>query len=257
MIKAIFLDFDGTLFSHTNECVPDSTVEAVKECQKKGIKVYNCTGRSKTEMTWFDIKGIEYDGQILSNGQVILDRNGEVLYENPIKGELLEKMKEIYNAKKQTIYFVSNDDVFMNVYTDTVKRVQAAVSSEVPEIKEYHDESIYMASAFFDTDEEKDALMALKEYGEVTVWHEGAVDIVPKGTTKSSGIDFICERYDINPEETMGFGDGENDISMLRKCGIGIAMGNATDEVKEIADYITDSIDDDGLYKALKKYNII
>lgn len=257
MIKAIFLDFDGTLFSHSTEMIPDSSVKAIKACQEKGIKVFICTGRAKVEMGWFDLKGITFDGMILSNGQVIIDKNNEVIYENPVKGILLDKMMEIFNAKKQSIYFATNDDLFMNTMTDTAIKVQNAISSGLPEVREYRGESIIMASAFFDNEEERDKLMALKEWGEVTLWHEGAVDIVPKGSTKSSGIDIICKMFDVDPRDTMGFGDGENDISMLKKCGIGIAMGNATDELKQTADYITDGVDEDGIYNALTKYGVI
>ena len=184
-------------------------------------------------------------------------KNNEVIYENPVKGILFDKMMEIFNAKKQSIYFATNSDLFMNVLTDTAIRVQGAISSGIPEVREYKGESIIMASAFFDNEEERDNLMSLKEWGEVTLWHEGAVDIVPKGSTKSSGIDIICKMFDVDPKETMGFGDGENDISMLKKCGVGIAMGNATDELKQMADYITEGVDEDGIYNALTKYGVI
>ena len=257
MIKAIFLDFDGTLFSHVSDMIPDSTLTAINKCRENGVKVFICTGRAKREMTWFDLRGITFDGMILSNGQVILDENENVLYENPIQGELLKRMEKIFYDRKQAIYFISNDDIYLNVRNDTVVRVQQAVGSEVPEVKEYHGEPIIMASAFFDNEEEKEELMSLKDMAEVTLWHQGAVDIVAKGSTKSSGIDIICKEYGIDPKDTIGFGDGENDIPMLNKCGLGIAMGNATDELKKFADYITDSVDEDGIYNALIKYNVI
>ena len=71
------------------------------------------------------------------------------------------------------------------------------------------------------------------------------------------GIDKIIEHYGISLHETMAFGDGGNDMAMLRHAGIGVAMGNAGDEVKEAADYVTDSVDDDGVMNALRHFDVI
>ena len=75
--------------------------------------------------------------------------------------------------------------------------------------------------------------------------------------SKSSGIDVILKHFNIDKEETMAFGDGENDIDMIQHCKIGVAMDNAVDSLKAVADYITDDIDEDGVYNALKYYELI
>ena len=82
-------------------------------------------------------------------------------------------------------------------------------------------------------------------------------DITAKGNTKQKGIDEIINHFGIRLEETMAFGDGGNDVSMLRHAAIGVAMGNAVDEVKEHANYITTSVDEDGVANALKHFSII
>ena len=78
-----------------------------------------------------------------------------------------------------------------------------------------------------------------------------------KGNTKQKGIDEIIRHFGIRLEETMAFGDGGNDVSMLRHAAIGVAMGNAVDEVKEHANYITTSVDENGIANALKHFSII
>ncbi len=98
---------------------------------------------------------------------------------------------------------------------------------------------------------------ALKKHAEITYWHDGAVDVVPYGVSKASGIDELLKMYDISLEETMGIGDGDNDIEMFRHCGIAVAMGNSPDFVKEAADHVTEDIDEDGLYNALKHFELI
>ena len=86
-------------------------------------------------------------------------------------------------------------------------------------------------------------------------WNQYAVDIIPKSGGKIAGIRYILSRLGIGLDETAAFGDGENDIDMLRCAGVGIAMGNASEIVKQQADYITDSVDQDGLANALKHFN--
>ena len=90
-----------------------------------------------------------------------------------------------------------------------------------------------------------------------TRWHDLAIDIIPQNGGKQNGILEVLKNYHISIDETMAFGDGHNDIDMLKLVNIGIAMGNANDEVKEAADEVTDNIDHDGIYKALKKHHLI
>ena len=257
MIKALFIDFDGTLFSHNIHQIPDSALNAIKQVREKGILVFLCTGRAKSEFKQFDLSMVEVDGMVLCNGQVVFDKDGNIIYENPISGELRERLLDIFSNRKLPIYFASNEDLFVNYVNDTIIKVQADVSSNVPKIKAYEGESFYMASAFYDNDEELEFLNSLKDIAEVTGWHNGAVDIVPKGSCKSAGIKETIKRLGIRVEETMSFGDGDNDVDMLKGCGIGVAMGNAPDFVKEAADYVTDDIDEDGLHNALRHYGII
>ena len=88
-------------------------------------------------------------------------------------------------------------------------------------------------------------------------WTTHFTDVIPKVGGKNTGIDAVIAHFGIKLEETMEFGDGGNDIDMLKHAGIGVAMGNAVENVKEIADYITTSVDDDGITNALKHFNVI
>ena len=88
-------------------------------------------------------------------------------------------------------------------------------------------------------------------------WHPAFVDVTAKGNTKQRGIDEIIRHFGIRLDETMAFGDGGNDISMLRHAGIGVAMGNANESVKSVADYVTTSVDNNGIANALKHFEIV
>lgn len=256
-IKALFIDFDGTLFSHAQHAFPDSAIRAIDQARANGILVFLCTGRAKPELKQFDMRPLNVDGMVLCNGQVVLDHENRIIFDNPIKGTLKERLVDIFNNKKQPIYFANNEEMILNFRNEKIKAVQDAISSDIPPVKEYHGEDFYAASAFFSNEEELTRLNELKDEAEITHWHDGAVDIVPKGACKSYGIRKALEILNIPIEDTIGFGDGDNDIDMLKCCGIGVAMDNASDFVKEAADYITDHIDNDGLYKAFKHFKLI
>ncbi len=91
----------------------------------------------------------------------------------------------------------------------------------------------------------------------ITSWNETGIDIIPKGGGKSAGIQKFLDENGMDASEVMAFGDGENDMDMIKFAGIGVAMGNAGDAVKAVADYVTDTVDNDGLAKALRHFGLI
>lgn len=256
-IKALFIDFDGTLFSHARHGFPESAISAIDAARGNGILVFLCTGRAKSEFEQFDMSPLNVDGMILCNGQVVLDHDGKIIFDNPIRGKLKDRLVKIFNGRKQAIYFANNEEMILNFENEMIRKIQDAISSQIPPVKEYQGEDFYAASAFYSNEEELASLNSLKDMAEITHWHDGAVDIVPKGACKSFGILKTLEILNIPIQETIGFGDGDNDIDMLKCCGIGVAMDNAPDFVKEAADYVTDHIDNDGLYKAFKHFKLI
>ena len=82
-------------------------------------------------------------------------------------------------------------------------------------------------------------------------------DVIPAGSSKAVGIDKMLAYFGIPLADTMAFGDGGNDVSMLRHVGIGVAMGNAGDEARRAADYVTTSVDEDGILNALRHFGVI
>ena len=125
-----------------------------------------------------------------------------------------------------------------------------------PYTDNHSDKEYYQLTPFIDIEEEQLLLPSIPNC-EMGRWHPAFVDVTAKGNTKQRGIDEIIRHFGIRLEETMAFGDGGNDISMLRHAGIGVAMGNAKDDVKAAAGYVTTSVDDNGIANALKQYGII
>lgn len=256
MIKVIFFDIDGTLLSHTLHDVPESAREAIRKLKQKGIKCVVATGRHLSEVEKLPIKDMEFDGYITLNGQLCLDENKTIYYERPIAGADRESLIRLFAQKAFPMALVERDGMYINYVNREVEREQAEISSEIPSIGSYTGNEIYQANAYLDKQMDADLSRRLPDCG-ITRWNEIAVDIIPRGGGKTAGIGEYLKRNGIDQAETMAFGDGENDIEMLRFAGIGVAMGNADASVKAAADYVTEPVDHDGLERALKHWKIL
>jgi len=257
MIKAIFADFDGTIFSHKTKKIPESAIEAFKEVHKNGIKIFLATGRSRPELEWFDMSNISFDGYVLGNGQLLCDKDLKIIKKYPLTGKIKDIILDKFINNKLPIAITDENNFFINYVDDKVRYVQAQVSSKIPPIKEYENEDILMASAYLINDSIKDEMLSLCNLACITYWQDGAIDIVAYGSSKVNGIAEMLKIENLSKDEIIAIGDGFNDVEMIKYAGIGIAMGNSEDDTKKIADYITDDIDNDGFYNALKHFNLI
>lgn len=254
MIKAIFLDNDGTLFSHQEHRIPSSAWKALSSVQEKGIRIILNTGRDMSELDKLKVTEFPFDGYIILNGQLCLDEKRIPYHKVSIEGDMKDRLISWFEEKKYPMAFSTEKEIYINEVSPIIEEVQAAISTPVPPVHGYDGEDILL-TVFYMSEEEISSL----DLGDlcVTRWHDGAVDVVSKGGSKANGILQYCERYGISPRECMAIGDGENDLEMLKTAGIAVAMGNADDIIKKAADHVTDGIDQDGLYKALKHYELI
>ena len=255
MIKAVFFDVDGTLLSHESRSVPESARIALNRLAEKGIRRIVATGRSMMELEMLPVKDIVFDGYILLNGQLCLDCRKKAIAENPITGTAKEHLLRLFNEKRIPIVLVEKDRMYLNFSNRYVELAQQAVSTPVPETGSYTGNEIYLAVAYLE--QKDDALLQQLTGCKATRWNEYGVDIVSASGGKTAGIKEYLRLNQILQEETMAFGDGENDIEMLRYAQIGVAMGNADSIVKENADYVTDWVDADGILNALTSLHIL
>lgn len=260
MIKAVFFDIDGTLVSFNTHVVPQSAIQAIGLLRKKGIKVFIATGRHQQSIN--NLGSLEFDGYITINGGYCVAGKDTVIYKHPIPSEAVESLmlfQENCPEKAFPCIFVQEKGLYMSYKNDRVEEVLQMLNFPEPPtlpLREMPKEDVFQVIAFFG-EQQEESIMKMLPACESTRWTPLFTDIVPKGSSKRIGIDKMIEHFGIALEETMAFGDGGNDIQMLRHAGIGVAMGNAEDYVKQAADYVTASVDDEGILKALIDLKIL
>lgn len=258
-IKIVVTDIDGTLYSHHSNSVPLSAVKAVEELQAKGIKVFLCSGRNLYLIRRSGVLDfITPDGYITMNGaNAIID--DKIIYRYPIPSSEVDALIKFAKRLKFGLTLIEEDAGHINMVDERVISAHEKYNTRFPQPRtfpDHYDRVVYQAIAFCDELDESLFLPHLKGC-KTARWDEFAVDIMPKDGDKAKGILAMLEYYDLQPENVLALGDGLNDVEMLQFSGISIAMGNARPEVKAVADYVTDHIDDDGWANALKHYGII
>ena len=257
-IKAIFFDIDGTLVSFKTHEVPQSTVDALAELRKKGIKIFVATGRMLPMVDVLD--GIPFDGYITYNGAYCVDEQHNEIYANPFLKEDLEVLVSHLEKDPFAVSFMKKDEMTVNFIDKRVMSVANHIDVKPPREEDprlsIRDE-VFQFCIYVDDEKEKWLMENVLVNHESNRWTPLFADVNVKGNTKQSGVDQILKHYNINLGETMAFGDGGNDIPMIKHVAIGVAMGNAGENVKQAADYITDTVDNDGIRNALIHFGLL
>ena len=261
MIKAAFFDIDGTLVSFNTHKVSDSSKEAIRLLKEKGIKVFIATGRIKKHIN--NIDDLVFDGYITANGFDCYIGDKSIYRHSIAKEEIYSLIDYLKNKELFPCSIMMNSGIFINYVTKEVEEVSKSINLPIPAVDNYYEflekniNDILQINLFVDENKEKQLMSKIFKNCESSRWHPAFTDVNTKGGGKHIGIDKIIEYYGIKLEDTIAFGDGGNDITMIEHAAIGVAMGNANEGVKKIADYITDDVDNDGIFNALKHFNII
>lgn len=257
-IKAVFFDVDGTLFSFKTRSIPESTTKAIKDLRRKGIKIIVATGRSVNDLD--HIKHIEFDGFLTFNGGHCTTVDGQVIFRKVIDPVDIRNLIEYSHRSDVSFSLMYEDKVRISHESPRVLELYSHVDIPVPPLYDKEDvdiENVLQVNVFIDSEVEETFMREVMPNSLSSRWTPLFADVNPKGISKLGGIEYFCEYFDIDMSETMAFGDGGNDISMLRSVKIGVAMGNAGDNVKEIADHITEDVDDHGIEKALIHFGLL
>ena len=256
MIKAIFFDIDGTLVSHTKKDIPEGVLTALDELRAKGILLFIASGRHISEFPALPLHDYPFDGYVTETGQICYNGAFETIYEQPFTDEDTESLVRMFNEREIPIVLLNDRSLYINFVNEYVVRTQNAINTPIPPIDSYHGEKLYGATVFGESatiDRVEERLTASR----ATRWNRFAADIVLGEAGKENGIRKMLDHYGISRDEIMAFGDADNDLDMISFAGIGVVMGNGTERMKEIADYVTASVDEGGVVEALRHFGLI
>jgi hypothetical protein len=257
---ALFFDIDGTLVSFQTHEIPPSTILALTQAKANGHRVFIATGRPPIIIT--NLGAIEHliDGYVTTNGALCFV-GSEIVACNAIPQEEARRVVDDAVAKRYGLIVIGERDIAVwdpKGDVDDIFRRQLAVQNlnQAKPVEEVLSQRVLQLTAFFDSDYEQQMMARIP--GCISGrWHPAFTDITARGADKGEGLLLMAAREGIDPKYTMAFGDGGNDTSMIRAAGIGVAMGNAIEGLKKEADYVTTSVDDDGILNTLRAFAII
>lgn len=274
MTQIVFFDIDGTLTSKGNE-IPKTTIQAINKLKKNGIQPVLATGRPPLLIAEIAEK-LEIDSYISMNGQYIV-YEGEVIESNPLVKESVDQLVSFANKRKDGVILCTENELIINSrlsidpnswYLKLFKRFahfipdpialrfrDAAMKKEINR-SDYEGKEIFMLNLNVNQETEK---KYVKEFTDLhfTRANEYNMDVINKGVSKAKAVKILLKHLDVEVNDTIAFGDGLNDLEMIKFVGTGIAMANGFEELKEAADFVTDSVSNDGIMKALKKFQLI
>ncbi|WP_104178525.1 Cof-type HAD-IIB family hydrolase [Cryobacterium sp. Y50] len=281
--RIAFLDVDGTLID-SGEVIAPSTIEAVRTARKNGHLVYLSTGRASVEI-YPAIREIGFDGTISAGGG-FAEVGDELVIARTMPEAAVARMVSFYQESGFDFYLQSLDQLypspgvrarFATYLADDLERrgetrtelLSVTDRNEHAALKAFANvrplsytgiaKSVFLAADPTAYDRVAEALSSDFHVITGTIPHmgTGSGEVTYGGVNKGSTILLLLEHLGIQAESAIGIGDSTNDLEMLQVCGVGVAMGNATDEVKMHADEVTTAVLDDGVWNAFRRHGLI
>ena len=269
-IKLICIDMDGTLLKD-KKTVSEENLNSIKLAIKKGVKVVITTGRIYDCAKMYSEK-IGLDTPIIASNGAFIGYKDKVIYNNPLKKEDILKFLEVTKKHGLKAYLTANfgiiseeelaEDHVYKILNKTLKdeeKVKLIVSDNIREEIEKFDGEI-LKGVCADKNNKVNLIKAREELESlntnmeiVSSWNDN-FEVMRNGSTKGDAVRYLANYFEIDKEEVMCIGDSENDLSMIKYAGTGIAMGNASEDIKSVADYVTDTNVNDGVAKAINKF---
>jgi len=270
MIKLLCIDMDGTLLS-SDKKISERNLESIKAASSKGVKIVVSTGRVFTSAKYYsDLIGVKAP-VIASNGAYIREKDrDETIYKGTLGIDNCNKILSV--CKKYGLHPHYNTST--TIFTETImysSEYYTALNKTLPEgskiiikvVENWEDvfklqKNEILKCIVQDNDDDKiqRAKAELKEIEsmEVVSSFDKNFEVMNKGVSKGRAVEILAKYYGIIKEEIMCIGDNGNDMSMIEVAGTGVAMGNGSEGIKSIANFITDTNDNDGVAKAIEKF---
>ncbi len=253
LIKAIFLDLDGTIINKDKNMLERETIDLLNKIQKKGVKV--CIATSRPFETIKDIEDIfvfQWDGIVASFGQQIF-LNNHLIFEKAIPQQSLYAIFSISKRLSIPVY-AAGEKTFFTMFNDDVQSFKEMFHVQTNDIKEYEGEKIKLITLISAKKIRYEDYFS--DIPNIKFVYTGGIntDLFLDGVDKFSGIQVLLNEWGLSKNQYMAFGDSNSDLSMIINARIGISMQNATDELKKAADDQCDTCQNHGVEKYLSNY---
>ena len=242
-VKALFFDIDGTLLSEITKEIPQSALDALKKTAEKGNLTFINTGRTWSELPE-ELKKLPFSGFLCGCG-TYLRRDGEILMHQTIPKKRCEE-----------IYFSSEVSRFREV--EQTRAYFAAVGIGLAETAET--KGIIYDKFCIVTDAQSDIERMYREFEQefdIMDRRGGVYEIVPHGCSKGTAVDYALKQFQLEKEDAYVFGDSSNDLTMFRCGAHTIALGKHDEILDPYTEYVTDTVERDGVAKAMEHYGLI
>ncbi|MFC6323617.1 Cof-type HAD-IIB family hydrolase [Companilactobacillus baiquanensis] len=250
----VFFDLDGTLLNEHSKVDPD-VANAIHQLRENNYLPVICTGRAPDEIVEIsEATGI--DTNITLNGALVQSEQ-EIIYENILEPELIEQVIDTANEFDDVIGMHSYTSTSINRKTDVVEDFYQMVHLPLPKVDADFYKKVKVPMIVVVSPEKEDRYQV--QYPELKFYKTGtySIDVVKKGITKMSGIKNLINNMQLDDKPVYAFGDGPNDLEMIKSADYSIAMENGTEEIKNSASYVTSANTAGGIRNGLKHYNLI
>lgn len=259
MKRAVFFDIDGTLLDCLSG-ITDITIrvkKAIRALQRKGDYVFIATGRPYAFLNEA-LLNFGFDGFVLTNGAHVKIKD-KCIYKEPIEKDFIKKL--VYNFDKLNVQYILQGETYSYI-KEEYKELQSLFNSYSISNKYFEgnyniDEvDIFKIEMLCKDKKGVDYCLSLgnNNYDYMHNIEANSFELYSKTNTKASGVLKVLDYLDIPLKNSYAFGDGKNDIEMLSTVGCGIAMGNASDQVKNYAKKVTDTIWNDGIALEIENF---
>ncbi len=256
LIEIIFFDIDGTLIDMQKKQISEKMLETLRRLREKGILICLASGRSPVSLPKFD--GVEFDAYITFNGSLCYTNQG-VVFSNPISTDDVQTLIQNAAALDRPISIATRDRLAANGTDADLAEYYSFAHLELTVAEDFEKvacQEVYQVMLGC-REYEYPAILKGVSGARITAWWDRAVDIIPVDGGKGIGIQKILEHYHLAKAEALAFGDGNNDIEMLQSVGTGVAMENASERLKVIADDICGHVAEDGIYYYCIRHGLI
>lgn len=260
-MKLFAFDIDGTLIPKETYHVPEGTVRILCKLKEEGKIIVLASGRHHS-MINPELTEIGIDYYISCCGGYIIDDEERILYVNEFPGIIKEELeKEIWNCRGSLEYrYPKGTDIICGadvLYEYAKKFLSEEQMQEISSYAPNHNELPMSALCFIPISCRERLISQFSSLEFRRAGIDGFYDVTVMGTNKGTALSELCSQLKLDLRDTVGFGDDFNDISMIQCTGIGIAMGNAVTELKQVADYVTTDCNHGGIELAVKNLNLL